>query len=97
MAGTSTSMHSAAHPPIRFAVERVIRAEDLPIPAAAPSQRAKNPMPSDADLNLDFAILNHVQLVLSLNRGNKLRTARQLGISRSTLYRILARKSILKP
>ena len=90
-------MHSAADSPIQFTLERVIRAEDLPIPPAAPSQPAKNPMPSNADLGLDFAILGHVQLVLSLNRGNKLRTARQLGISRSTLYRILARKSILKP
>lgn len=88
-------MHSAADSPIRFTVERVIRAEDLPIPTAA--RRVKNPMPSDTDLSLDFAILNHVRFVLRLNHGNKLRTARQLGISRSTLYRILARKSVLKP
>jgi len=90
-------MHSAADSPIRFTIERVIRAEDLPIPPAAPSQRANYPPASDADLNLDFAILSHVQYVLRLNHGNKLRSARQLGISRSTLYRILARKSILKP
>jgi DNA-binding NtrC family response regulator len=36
-----------------------------------------------------------VEYVLELNRGNKLRTARQLRISRSTLYRILANETIL--
>jgi DNA-binding NtrC family response regulator len=47
------------------------------------------------DLNLDSVIHRHIQLVLELNRGNKLRTARQLGISRSTLYRILAGETSL--
>jgi DNA-binding NtrC family response regulator len=46
-----------------------------------------NPLPSD--LALDAVIHRHIQLVLELNRGNKLRASRQLGISRSTLYRIL--------
>jgi DNA-binding NtrC family response regulator len=46
------------------------------------------PLPEDRSLNA--AILRHIQLILDLNRGNKLRSARQLGISRSTLYRILA-------
>jgi len=49
--------------------------------------------PSPPVLNLDQVILNHVQLVLDLNHGNKLKTARQLGISRSTLYRLLVAKS----
>jgi DNA-binding NtrC family response regulator len=47
------------------------------------------------DLNLDSVIRHHIQLVLELNRGNKLRAARQLGISRSTLYRILAGEASL--
>lgn len=48
-----------------------------------------------ADLALDTIINHHVQFVLDFNRGNKLRTARQLGISRSTLYRILANENFL--
>jgi DNA-binding NtrC family response regulator len=48
-----------------------------------------------ADLSLDAVIRHHVQYVLDLNRGNKLRSARQLAISRSTLYRILANENFL--
>ncbi|KAA6464922.1 sigma-54-dependent Fis family transcriptional regulator [Acidobacteria bacterium AB60] len=47
------------------------------------------------ELNLDETIRRHVQYVLDLNRGNKLRAARQLGISRSTLYRILGNEAVL--
>ena len=46
------------------------------------------------DLTLDAAVQRHIHRVLNLNHGNKLRTARQLGISRSTLYRLLAGSSI---
>jgi two-component system response regulator AtoC len=45
---------------------------------------------SHPDLSLDTAILRHIQFVLEMHRGNKLRAARELGISRSTLYRLLA-------
>jgi len=65
----------------------IIRAEDLAIPAAhspdPPLIRGPEPR------NLDAVIHHHILHVLHLNRGNKLRAARQLGISRSTLYRLL--------
>jgi len=70
----------------------VIRAVDLALPSAFGEPEARveaRPEPSPESLNLDAVIKHHVQQVLELNRGNKLRAARQLGISRSTLYRIL--------
>jgi DNA-binding NtrC family response regulator len=80
----------------------VIRASDLALPdsfAAPPAPQAVtriDSMPLDADkLSLDSVIRHHVQYVLDLNRGNKLRAARQLCISRSTLYRILSNESLL--
>lgn len=45
------------------------------------------------DLSLDAVVRQHIQYVLDFNHGNKLRAARQLRISRSTLYRILANES----
>ena len=45
---------------------------------------------SNQDLTLDSAIRRHIQLVLDMFHGNKLQAAKQLAISRSTLYRLLA-------
>ena len=59
-------------------------------PRAAHGDAAEPPsqaIPFDA--NLDRAIMRHIQQVLASVGGNKLRTARLLGISRSTLYRLL--------
>jgi two-component system response regulator AtoC len=76
----------------------VLRPANLAL--AAQTSRAEQAMkpalaPQPEDLALDSVILRHIQLVLEINRGNKLRSARQLGISRSTLYRILGGESSL--
>ena len=62
--------------------------------SAASSFGPQSSFPS-ADLSLDAIIRQHVHYVLDLNHGNKLRAARQLAISRSTLYRILANENFL--
>jgi two-component system response regulator AtoC len=78
------------------AVNGVIRPDDLNLPYGneAPAPFV-DPAVHPENLALDAVIRRHVEFVLELNRGNKLRTARQLHISRSTLYRILANETIL--
>jgi DNA-binding NtrC family response regulator len=77
------------------AVDGVIRAGDLAVPTGLDAQPELQPLLRQENLSLDAVIRHHVQSVLDLNRGNKLRAARQLGISRSTLYRILGNEAIL--
>jgi len=76
-------------------VNGVIRVEDLLVPSVAEARAELRPQHQAENLALDAIIQHHVRYVLDLNRGNKLRAARQLGISRSTLYRILANEAIL--
>lgn len=81
------------------AANGMIRPADLALPDPAEALFAVRPETAPAarpgDLSLDAVVRQHVQYVLELNRGNKLRAARQLAISRSTLYRILANESLL--
>lgn len=73
----------------------VIRPEDLLIPTYLDRRSDLQPAPPVENLVLDVVVRRHVQYVLDLNRGNKLRAARQLGISRSTLYRLLGNDAVL--
>lgn len=73
----------------------VIQIADLALPDELP-QSTRPQVTNREDLSLDEMIRNHVHYVLELNRGNKLRAARQLAISRSTLYRILGNGSLLE-
>ena len=77
------------------AVNGVIQPADLAIPTGIQPSAQPHHEATTEDLSLDATIRHHVRRVLDLNHGNKLRTARQLAISRSTLYRILDNESML--
>jgi DNA-binding NtrC family response regulator len=77
------------------AVNDIIRPGDLSLPTGDDCPQPFEAVARTGNLCLDEVIKKHVQFVLDLNRGNKLRSARQLGISRSTLYRILGNESLL--
>jgi DNA-binding NtrC family response regulator len=78
------------------AANGIIRPDDLNLPSGSDLPIADaQPAAPPGNLALDAVIRHHVQYVLDLNRGNKLRAARQLSISRSTLYRILGNEAVL--
>ena len=91
--GNVRELESVLEGALLEAANGVIRPEDL---ALQPEPVAEfQPEIRPASLTLDEVIHRHVQYVLDLNHGNKLRAARQLHISRSTLYRILGNQSVL--
>ena len=77
-----------------------IRPIDIPalvqgsVPLTMQQSALPNQQTDDLDPNLDHAILRHVMRVLGRVSGNKLRAAQLLGISRSTLYRLLEAGSL---
>ena len=90
--GNARELSSVLESAVLESANGLIHAEDLPIVAAAlPASPA--PVAPPQVLSLDAVIHHHILLVLDLNHGNKLKSARQLGISRSTLYRLLDAES----
>jgi transcriptional regulator with PAS, ATPase and Fis domain len=70
-----------------LADDNVIRVANLPAPIAQRRANACERPPED--LNLESLRRMHVMRVLSREGGNKSRTARALGVSRRSLYRLL--------
>jgi DNA-binding NtrC family response regulator len=67
----------------------------IDIPPLTPALKVSNAAAiTDDDPNLDRMILRHITHVLAKTGGNKLRAAQLLGISRSTLYRLLGAENL---
>ena len=92
--GNIRELASALESALLNAENGVILAANLPLRADIEVHAEMQPGTRPEDLSLDAVIRRHVEYVLHLNHGNKLRAAQQLAISRSTLYRILANQSI---
>ena len=92
--GNVRELSSVLETALLEAANGIIRAEDLLLSTEPLANKPGQQPTRIENLALDAVILNHVQYVLEINHGNKLRAARQLGISRSTLYRILGHESI---
>jgi len=93
--GNVRELASALESGLLEAVNDVIRPNDLSLPLGGEAPQEPRELALGGSLSLDNVIHRHVQYVVELHHGNKLRAARQLGISRSTLYRILGNEAIL--
>jgi DNA-binding NtrC family response regulator len=90
MGHASLSLHVSRSPADEFIAGRRRGAKLIEtVVPFLPQARTAFPPSAHEVLDLDSVIHSYVRFVLELNDGNKKKTARQLGISRSTLYRIL--------
>lgn len=88
--GNVRELESTIHAAALACPGQWIRSLDLPALNASALTPAPSPVAvQDEDPNLDRVIRRHIKSVLTRADGNKLRAAKMLGISRSTLYRLL--------
>jgi DNA-binding NtrC family response regulator len=92
--GNVSELQSVIHTAALDCEGQWIRPTDLPALVPAPETHSLDAAPAEDDPNLDRAILRHINRVLARVDGNKLRAAKMLGISRSTLYRLLDAASV---
>ena len=87
--GNLTELASAADKLMERATRLILHASDLEAVLGTISQTAQSPRQDIRMIRLDDVIQEHIRAVLFACNGNKLRAAEVLGISRSTLYRML--------